>query len=420
MTKNSKVLDKLVKARSVLILSAPFYGCLALHLKWVCGDKILFSSGPVTTMAVDGISLFYCTEFVMKITELELLGVLVHEVSHCSHRHFGRLMGRDPMIWNIAGDFVINPEILDAGYKLPGKPKTLDEILAGENGYLLDPMFKDWSTEEIYKYTKKKVDEKRKKDQKDNGEPGNGKSTQVLDPGGCGGILEPQPDENGKAKDQSQVEFEWETITRQAINVAKANNEGRVPGHLEKLVAELQAPRVNWHQQLRKWADQSMRKEVTWQKPNKRFLHMGLYLPGTKSNGISHLVVGVDTSASVDQELLEKEFASEIASFLDQGFCDKITVIYADTQIGRVDEFIAGDVLKLDAVPRGGTDFRATFKYITENCNDASGVIYFSDMYVSQYGEAPTCPVLWATYGRKSNFNDQAAKIPFGDVIHIH
>ena len=162
MAKISEALKRLTKARSILVLSAPFYGCLALHLKWVCGDNRLFSGGPLTTMAVDGVNIYYCTEFVMRITELELLGVLVHEVSHCSHRHFGRLMGRDPFVWNIAGDLVINPEILEAGYKLPGKPRTFAEMMAGENGYLLDAMFKDWSTEEIYKYCYKECNWKRK------------------------------------------------------------------------------------------------------------------------------------------------------------------------------------------------------------------------------------------------------------------
>jgi len=407
MKKDNEVLTKLKRARSSLVVGAPFYGCLALHLKLVCGDTILFSGGPLTTMAVDGKNMYYCSEFVLKIHDLELLGVVVHEVSHCSHRHFGRLMGRDPMVWNIAGDLVINPEVLEAGYKLPGKPVTLEEHLDGKVGYLCDPKFKGWSTEEIYNYTKKKVDEKRKREGKG--------GVQTLDPGGCGGVIEVQ-----QGQDQSELEHEWETVTRQAINIAKANNDGRIPGHLEDLMAELQAPRVSWNQQLRRWADQSMRKELTWNKPNKRFLHMGLYLPGTKSNGISHLVVGVDSSGSMDKELLEKEVASEIGALLDQGFCDKITVIYADTKVGAVDVFIAGDVFKLSAPPRGGTDFRDTFRYINENCTDASGVIYFSDMYVSQYGDAPSCPTLWATYGRKSNFAAQAKNIPFGEVIHVH
>ena len=414
--KITKALEKLTKCRSILILSAGFFGVLALHLKFRCADKMLFSGKPLTTMAVDGVHLFYCTEFVLKITEAQLVGVLVHEVFHCSHRHFGRLMGRDPFIWNIAGDIIINEVVIDSGYQLPGKPRTLDEMLVpGTEGYFLDKQFTGWSTEEVYKFIKKRFsDEEKKKGQgKPNGQKG-------VDPGGCGGILEPQEGEDGKTMDQDKLDHQWETITRSALETARMNNEGNIPGHLADLHAKLQKPRVNWNQQIRRWADQSMRKEVTWQKPNKRFLHMGLYLPGTKSNGISHLVLGIDSSGSMDKELLEVEVASEIGSMLDQGFCDKITVIYADTKVGVVDVFIAGDVFKLAAPPRGGTDFTDTFRYINEHCSDASGVIYFSDMYVSEYGEAPSCPVLWATYGREKNFDAQAAKIPFGDVIHVH
>ena len=100
MRKDSKALTKLKRARSALVVGSPYYGCLSLHLKLVCSDEMPFNP-PLTTMAVDGVNLYYSTEFVMGISDLEQIGVTVHEVSHCSHRHFGRLMGRDKFVWNM-------------------------------------------------------------------------------------------------------------------------------------------------------------------------------------------------------------------------------------------------------------------------------------------------------------------------------
>jgi hypothetical protein len=64
--------------------------------------------------------------------------VIAHELLHAGLQHAERRQGRDPYLWNIACDYVIN------GW--------LNEMQVGEmpQGCLYDVLYKDWSAESIY------------------------------------------------------------------------------------------------------------------------------------------------------------------------------------------------------------------------------------------------------------------------------
>jgi predicted metal-dependent peptidase len=134
---------------------------------------------------------------------------------------------------------------------------------------------------------------------------------------------------------------------------------------------------------------------------------------------MNHLVFAADTSGSTMPML--KDFISEIAGALDQGVADKLTVIYADTRVHDVDEFLAGDIVTGRTFEKGGggTQFSDTFRYIKENIPDASCIVYLSDMEVNDYGEEPEVPLLWAVFSRYSQYDALVSQIPFGEAIHV-
>lgn len=73
------------------------------------------------------------------LTEMELRFVLAHEVLHVGLRHGARCLGRDPYLWNIACDFVINGWLIEMGV---GTPPAL--------GMLHDPSLAGLSSEAVY------------------------------------------------------------------------------------------------------------------------------------------------------------------------------------------------------------------------------------------------------------------------------
>src|SRR5690242_12336593 len=150
---NQAARDKIVSARTTLLVSNGFFGFLALQMRLVEATEV--GGHPIDTMAVDGKNLYYNPDWTLKLSSRECEGVVCHEVMHCALSHFDRRQNRDPMIWNIAGDFVINGDLRDSGFILPGTPLPFDQLVnpksQSQKGiYLYDPKLKGMSTEAIY------------------------------------------------------------------------------------------------------------------------------------------------------------------------------------------------------------------------------------------------------------------------------
>ena len=127
----AKQRDKMTRARTILMLDQPFFGSLVLRLKMV-------EDPHVSTACTDGRQVRYNPHWFNEVlTDNQRVGVLAHEVLHLSNGHLWRVGDRDFRKFNIAGDYAINPIVIEAGMKLP-------------EGLLNDPAYKNMSAEEIY------------------------------------------------------------------------------------------------------------------------------------------------------------------------------------------------------------------------------------------------------------------------------
>jgi predicted metal-dependent peptidase len=77
----------------------------------------------IETMAVDNKNNIYINpDFAFQMearNKDEVTGVLAHEVLHHENRTFSRQEWRDPQLWNIATDFIMNRDLIVDGFKLP-------------------------------------------------------------------------------------------------------------------------------------------------------------------------------------------------------------------------------------------------------------------------------------------------------------
>jgi len=403
--------NKIISARTNMLVRNGFFGFLALQLKLVeaneeNGLNVKGDPNAITTMAVDGINMFYAPEFVHRIDDEECEAVVAHEVEHCCLQHFSRRGSRHPRIWNMAGDFVINADLIKAGFKLPGVPITMDMIgdpkYKDVKGYLLDAQFDNMNSEAVYDKLTEKI-----------------KIITIIiegrgaDPGGCGGVIDAPS--AAKREEASQT---WETSVRIAVQVAAANNAGHVPGSLKKLLDYLKKPKVSWRDQTRRFIDQSLSREVSWARLSRRSVAIGALLPGTLPDRLQHLVFFVDISGSISFELC-KQMVGEVAGALDENTADMITVVYADTDVHHVDTYYKGDIVTAGHYRGGGTAFSNSFIWLKEHVPDASCVIYLTDLEVNDFGEDPGCPMLWAVYAQDHRYDELAARAPFGQCIHI-
>ena len=222
MALHRDVLTKLTEARTTLVLDQPFFGMLALRLAIEEAPKV------VSTARTDGTRLQVNQDWVRGLSAAELRGVIAHETMHAALGHAARRHGRDLKLWNLAGDHVINLELLASGFTLPAKN-------------VHDPRFAGKSTDQIFAT----LLAERRQDQAGGGgkakggggalpggkgkpQPGNGPQgapqgpqpgTESADddPGGCGGV-EDSPAADGGQATEADLEAsvrEWEVaVTR--------------------------------------------------------------------------------------------------------------------------------------------------------------------------------------------------------------
>jgi len=374
---------KLLQMRMMLTDFA-FYACLLGHLKLVRIDD----PSDVDTMAVDGIHLFFHPPFLDTLDDPELTFVLVHEANHVALEHFARIGDREPGRWNKANDYIINAMQVDGGMTMPKVG-------------LLDRKYDGLTSEEVYNMLPPSPPQ---------GGGGNGK-----DPGRMGGVRKPAPGDGTL----SQIVAENRVKVMQSASLAKSLNHGTLPAAVQRIIDEVNKPKVDWAEPFRRLINSSRDTDYTWSRPNKRFISQGFYLPGKMPNSVDHVVIAVDTSGSINGEIL-KAFVSEMNGIIGDGNIDRVTVVYADAAVQSVETFERGDPLDIHPAGGGGTAFSDTFRWIEENANDCVCVVYLTDLYVSDYGEQPHCPVIWAVHGESRHVPELIARTPFGDGVHVN
>ena len=367
-------IKEFTKARAKLVLDNPFFGTLCLRLKPVEWEQ--------DTGATDGKHLFYNKAWFLKLTEQQRVGFLAHEVLHVVFMHHLRRQERHPKKWNVAADYAINVYLDDNGFILP-------------QGGLLDHKYRNQTSEHIYN---------------DLPEPPQGWDAIDVDFGGCGGVLD-HPDMDGTAQKQSAIEAQETVAINQAAQAAKAA--GKLPAGLESVIEALEQSKVDWRHVLARFLRSDSASDYSWNKPNRRFIGQGLFLPSMSIPCLDDIVIAVDTSGSISDEELQ-QFTSETTAILHDLNPNKIHFLQCDYDLQSAEELTRESLpLKVTYKGRGGTAVRPVFDYINEHVPNAAACVYLTDLeiYGSDFGDKPHYPVLWVT--------TRAEEAPYGEVVKI-
>jgi predicted metal-dependent peptidase len=379
-----KAKKHLATARCRLVLGkdakAAFFATLALRLEPVVDWNM-------ETMATDGKRLAYNPDFLNKLSVDEAIGVVAHEVLHNALKHPMRIGHRELKRWNMACDGSVNPLLEEAGYHLPK-----GRLMPGEGP--LAKATKGMSAEEIYSLLEEPESGAGDK-------PGEGD-----DPGGCGGVQAPA---DGSPAACQQAAAEQEVAVAQAHNVAKQR--GALPAGIDRLVQETLAPKVDWREVLREFVSRFSKNDYSWSPPNRRFVHMGLYLPGLRSEELGDVVAAIDTSGSIGETELSR-FGSELQGVLEAYDCS-LTILYHDSEIQHVQQWKSTDgPLVLEAKGGGGTSHKPVFEWIAEHGESPACLVCLTDMYSEFPPAGPEFPVLWAS-------TSEGKEAPFGQLVEI-
>ena len=430
---DSRTRQKVVRARTDLVLGHPFFGHLALQMA-------LKEDASCETAWSDGKTIGYNPLYARILPREKLTGLLGHVVMHPACRHHLRRKNRHPGIWNKACDYAINWILLDAGLTLPDgflddpkyRGKTADEIYArlseadfGRPPDARNPKNKEkdgrgreMNPPEAQNRPDKKGGQQDTEDEKassaPSGEtpdpPAENRRESSADPGRSGEVRDAPNDDAGGLGDQTAEESQWRINLAQAAS--RARSMGRLPAGLARMVENLLSPRLDWRQLLSRFIQASARYDYAWTPPNRRYLHQGLYLPSMRSTDLPEAVVAVDTSGSISARELDR-FAAETSAIL--GTCAQtVHLLYCDAKVARAQTVLRHDLpLSLVCPGGGGTDFRPAFDWVDEQGIHPFCMIYLTDLACTRFPPPPSYPVLWACP------DPLADSPPFGECIFL-
>lgn len=276
--------------------------------------------------------------------------VLAHEYLHAGLQHHARRNGRDPYLWNIACDFVIN------GW--------LHEMQIGampQNGLMYDETLRNQSAEEIYD----RLTDNIRKNSKLNTFRGYGKGD-IIDKGWT-------PDIN---KPTSLDDF-CRSALRSGLEYHTSTGRGFIPAGLIEEIKALSMPPVPWDVELAKWFDtwfSPIEKHRTYARPSRRQSSTpDIPRPNWVRMNIPEFsrtyAVIIDTSGSMSPKLIGKALGAA-ASYSVAKEVPLVRVVFCDAQaydIGYLaPEDIAGRVM---VKGRGGTILQPAVDLL-ENAKD--------------------------------------------------
>jgi predicted metal-dependent peptidase len=204
-------------------------------------------------------------------------------------------------------------------------------------------------------------------------------------------------------------------IIRQANETCKQMNSwGNLPGEIKDAIENAYAIEreiVPWEVVLKNFVASSSENilDYTMKRKSKRYDTR----PGTKKDDVLSVAIGIDTSGSIDNEMLGV-FFNELRWIDKTG--TKMTVFEWDTQVNREYDFHEFDGT---VSGRGGTDPTDFLETVSERKFDC--VIIFTDLYFSNIEKDYNMPMLWiCDRGGYSFGNDYDFPVKEGIIMKVN
>ena len=366
----TNVEDKIRYAKIQLMSKSVFLSTICLRLK----HKI---TTIIPTAATDGLNILYNPDFIKDMPTEELTGLMAHEVWHVAYQHLTRLGGRDKVLWNVAGDYVINYMLVKADFRLPKEG-------------LYDEQYANMTTEKVYDLIY------------DSSKDYSDFAPDLLESG----------EGTGDAIGGKELTAQLTSIIVQAQTQSMMANkaQGEIPGEISRMIDNLINPKLDWRQLLSRYLSDRTNTDYSWRRPNKRYMP-NHYLPSLYSETIGNVVIAIDTSGSVTDEEI-KELLTEVESIRETYHPKTLTIIDCDYKIHAVHEINDyTDILSLPFTGGGGTAIEPVINYC--NTNPPAVLIYFTDLYADDITEEVPYDILWVC-------NSQHPPAQVGETIYIN
>ena len=402
---SEEVIDRLIKARIEMLMSAPFFGNLATRL------LLKDATDWCPTAATDGKYFYFNRNFVAALSDQEVVFLVGHEVLHCVYDHMDadRRGDRNPMLWNIANDYVINADLIDGriGEQIKLVEICYDWKYRGKvSEEIYDELFDEMEKEGRIQYTQT-LDVHLDREEGDDPQSGQG--------------AESEEDGDGKgpakytAEEKRQIKEQFKNATMQA---AKAAGNEKLPSGIKRLVNELVNPQLSWRELLPQQIQSVIRSDYSFTTPSRKGIESGFYLPGMERDQTIDVAVAMDTSGSMSDDMA-RDILSEVKGCMDQYNDFRIHLFCFDTEVHNPQVFTEHNMeefMEYEPAGGGGTDFECCFNWFKEEGIVPKKFVMFTDGYPwDSWGDENYCDTLFIVHG--GGFGGNTPVAPFGITV---
>ncbi|MCC7446360.1 MAG: peptidase [Anaerolineae bacterium] len=291
----------------------PLLSALAAHFTLI-EDRDSIEAFQINVAAVIAERMEILVNPDLDLTAAELRFIMGHELMHVGLLHHKRREDRDPFIWNVACDYVINAWLIEMGVgDMPPR------------GGLYNPAFAGLSSDEIYDRLIENADYV--------------KTLVTFRGEGVGDMLPPGARGNPRRINGQLAADLAEELMRQGINAHMQGKHGLLPAGLLEMVSPTYAPPPDWKMALSRWFDShfdqlaparsytrlSRRQQATPDIPRPRFAIPQL------PDGSSVFGVLLDTSGSMSNQLLGQCLGA-IASLAAKHNIKQVRLVFCDAE----------------------------------------------------------------------------------------
>lgn len=316
------------RERDWFISSYPLLGALAASFK-VIEDPFVCQRMDISVAAVDMVLREIYVNPAAGLRDEELRFVMAHELLHVGLRHDVRCQGRDPYLWNIACDYVINGWLVEMGVGFMPR------------GLLYDPTLQGSSAEEVYDLIVTDMRRFRK--------------LATLRGVGLSDILGGEAPGWWASAEGVDLDSFYRRCLSQGLQYHESGGRGLLPSGLIEEIRALEMPVIPWDVQLGRWFEHyfpPLEKQRSYARPSRRQasspdIPRPRYVPQERREADRTFGVVLDTSGSMDRHVLAQALGT-IASYSIAHEVTMVRVVFCDAapydQGYLAPEAIAGQV----------------------------------------------------------------------------
>jgi len=373
------------------------------------GTRVIeHDNAKVQTACTNGRDEWYGAEFVAGLNDPKLRLLVLHENYHKMYRHlttWAHLSKIDPDLANRSMDYVINIMIMDA-YGADGWVEMIE-------GGCYDAKYRGWDTAKVFN------------DLRDNTPQGGDKRGPEVASGKDLPQKGVQPAQGFDSHDwEGATEMDAEEVRELARDIDEAVRQGAMiasktgsgSGNLD--LEELMQPQINWRDACREFFESTCRGDdySSYQRPNRRGLQAGDYLPSGITDKAGVMAVHMDMSGSI-RSRERTAMLTEVVSLAKSIKPSELHVLYWDTKVTQHEVYTCDelDTVLANTKPTGGggTDVLCVPEYMQQHNIKPKASVVLTDGDLYRGWGTWDHPLLWCVLDNKD------AKPDVGKVVHI-